>query len=182
MGDSSGCGVVVVGGSISGLSTVQALAHHGIPVAVVLTSPRDIAHYSHWVRESHRLFEFFTQPESLLDLLERQSRRWHGWTVLTNHDEAATVLSQNRERFERWHRIVTPPWDTTCHLLHKDLTYKAAQEVGVDIPRVYGEASLATAARADITFPVVVKPVESCPFVLRFGVKLFVARDHKAHS
>ena len=35
MSGSSGYGVVVVGGSITGLSTVRALAHHGIPVAVL---------------------------------------------------------------------------------------------------------------------------------------------------
>jgi predicted ATP-grasp superfamily ATP-dependent carboligase len=89
----------------------------------------------------------------------------------------AILLAQNRERLERWYRIVTPPWDTTRHVIHKDLTYAAAREVGVDTPRAYGEATLETAARADVVFPVVVKPVESRPFVVRFGVKLFVARD-----
>lgn len=169
-------GAVVVGGYITGLSTVRALARHGIPVAVILTSPDDIAHYSRWTSEYHRLFAFSTQPESLLELLEQQSQRWNGWVILTGYDEVVTLLCRHRERLERWYRIVTPPWEVTRHLLQKDSTYKIAHELGIDIARVYGNATPGTAARADMVFPVVVKPVESRPFVLHFGKKLFVAR------
>ncbi len=177
MSDGTTPGAVVVGGSITGLSSVRALAAHGVPVAVVATSSRDVAHHSRFASESHQLLDLQERPESVLELLEARARDWRGRVVLTNHDEVATLLAQHRERLERWYRIVTPPWEVTRHLLHKDLTHAAAQASGVEVPRTYGEASLATAAREDIAFPVLVKPVESRPFVARFGVKLFVARD-----
>jgi len=173
----SECGAIVVGGSITGLSSLRAFASHGIPVAVVATDRRDVAPYSRWASETHRLDDVQADPESVLDLLERQARRWRGRVVLTNLDEVAILLARHRERLERWYRIVTPPWDTIRHVMQKDLTYAAAREVGVDAPRSYGEASLETAALDDVVFPVVVKPVESRPFVVRFGVKLFVAHD-----
>jgi len=167
----------VIGGSITGLSTVRALASHGIPVAVVVTNPNDIAHHSRWVYEYHMILEFITQPESLLDLLEQHSQRWNRWVVLANSDEAVTVLSRNREHLERWYRVIAPPWEVISNLLRKDLTYNKARVLGIDTPHSYGNATLEVAAHTDIAFPVVVKPVESRPFVLRFGVKLFVAHN-----
>ena len=170
-------GVVVLGGSITGLSTLRALAPHGIPVAVVATHPGDVAPYSRWARENHCLLGFESEPESVLEFLEGKSREWQGRLLLTNHDEVATVLSRNRERLERWYRIVTPTWETTRQVMQKDLTHAAARGVGVDVPHAYGDASPEVASRADVRFPVVVKPVESRSFVARFGVKLLVARD-----
>lgn len=170
-------GAVVIGGSITGLSSLRALASHGVAVALVATSPHDVAPFSRFARETHALLEFEAQPGSLLDLLERHSGRWRGRVLLTNHDEVATLLARHRERLESWYRIVTPPWETTRHVMQKDLTYAVAQRVGVDVPRMYGAASPEVAARSDILFPVVVKPVESRPFFARFGVKLLVAGD-----
>jgi hypothetical protein len=43
------CGAVIVGGYITGLSTVRALSELGIPIAVVLTTPKDMGHHSRWV-------------------------------------------------------------------------------------------------------------------------------------
>jgi predicted ATP-grasp superfamily ATP-dependent carboligase len=175
MSSNGECGAVVVGGYITGLSTVRALAGLGIPIAVILTDSGDIAHYSRWVSEYHKLFQFSIRPESLLELLEQQSRRWDGWVVLPSGDEAVTVLSRYHEHLERRYRIFTPPWEVTRNLLCKDLVYKAADELGLDIPYIYGDATPETILHADIKFPVVVKPIESRLFVLRFGMKLFVA-------
>lgn len=177
MSDPSTPGAVVVGGSITGLSSVRALATHGVPVAVVATSAHDVAPYSRWTSETHRLPAFQDDPASVLALLEQQRERWRGRIVLTNHDEVASLLAQHREHLERWYRILTPPWETTRQVLQKDLTHAAAHAVGVDVPHAYGDATAETAARDDLAYPVVVKPIESRPFVVRLGVKLLVARD-----
>ncbi len=171
------CGAVVIGGYITGLSTVRALASSGMPIAVVVTDSSDIAQYSRWATEHHDLVDFFNKPDSLLDLLEQHARRWQGWVLLPISDEALTVLSQHRERLERSYRIAAPPWEVARNVLQKDLTYRAAQDVGVDVPRIYGDAEPLVAAQSGMTFPVVVKPVESRPFVKCFGVKLFVAHN-----
>lgn len=170
-------GAVVVGGYVTGLSTVRALSSLGIPIAVVSTTPSDMAQYSRWASEHHELLQFSKQPESLLELLEKQCQKWKGWVVLSSYDDAIAIMSQNRERLERWYRFITPPWEVARNLLQKDLTYKAAKEVGIDIPRLYGDATPETGARDDIEFPVLVKPIESRPFFVHFGKKLFVARN-----
>jgi hypothetical protein len=56
MGISNVRGAVVVGGYVTGLSTVRALAGLDMPIAVVVTTPSDIAQYSRWTSEYHTLF------------------------------------------------------------------------------------------------------------------------------
>jgi predicted ATP-grasp superfamily ATP-dependent carboligase len=177
MNSNKECGVVVVGGSIPGLSTVRALANRGIPIVVVVTRPNEIAHYSRWIDEYHALFNFYNQPESLLNILELKSKRWSGWSILCTNDHALTVLSQNRDRLSRWFNMTVPPWEITHQLLRKDLIYRTAQKVGVDIAHSYGNATRVTINDTDISFPVVVKPIESHYFVEYFGKKLFVANN-----
>ena len=169
-------GAVVVGGLITGLSTARALGSHGIPVAAIVPTREDLSHYSRFVQECH-VVDFCSQPEALLDVLHARAGPWRDRVLLPTGDEALGVLSRNRERLEPSYRVATPPWHVTRTLLHKDLTYDVARRVGVDLPRVYGPATLEIARTADISFPALVKPVESRPFVRRFGVKLFVARD-----
>ena len=55
----------------------------------------------------------------------------------------------------------------------------AAAPSGVDTPVSYGPAELGTAARDDLHFPVVVKPLATPRFFARFGAKLGVANDRE---
>jgi predicted ATP-grasp superfamily ATP-dependent carboligase len=171
-------GAVVINAYISGLDAVRSLGSHNIPVAVVHNGGyNDFAQYSCSVCEDHKLPDFISEPESLLELLERQGRAWQDWVIFPADDQALAVISRYRDRLSRWYRITVPPWEVTRHLLEKDLTYQAASEVGVDIPHSYGNATRQNAKRDDISFPVVVKPVESHLFVKHFGRKLFVVRN-----
>jgi len=170
-------GAVVVGGYITGLNAVRALGRHGIPVAVVAMRPDDLAPHSRYATERCELFDLSERPEALVELLDERSRCWNGWAVLADNDLALSVLSRHREHLARTYRMTVPPWELARQVLDKELTYRAAREVGVDLPRSFGPAEHAAARRADIRYPVVVKPVESQPFVARFGKKLLVARD-----
>src|SRR5262249_42090045 len=67
-------------------------------------------------------------------------------------------------------------WEIARHFLDKTLMLSAASAVGVDMPIDYGSAVESTASRADLRFPVVVKPDGGYRFFTRFGCKLFVAR------
>jgi D-aspartate ligase len=167
----------VIGGYLAGLTAVRALAGQGIPVAVVATRANDIAHHSRCVAERHVLQAAENQAEALLALLERQGRRWRGWVLLPENDQAVAVLAQNRDRLARWYRTTVPPWEVVRKVLLKDLTYQAARDVGIDLPQVYGDATQETIQGTKLSFPALVKPVESMPFVDRFGRKLFVASN-----
>lgn len=170
---------VILNGSPTGLAAVRSLGRAGILTAVVQTKDSHMAAFSRWAAESHDLFDFQDEPERLLELLEWKARDWRGAVLLPACDRTLTLLSRHREALSRHYRVGTPPGEVVDALLNKELTYRHAREIGVDIPTDYGPAGPATAARPDLTFPVVVKPVLSHDFSALFGQKLFVARDRE---
>lgn len=169
----------MVGGYITGLSTVRALGRRGVPVAVVTTRADDVAPLSRWALESCPLMEFAGRPSSLLDLLRRRSAEWAGRVLMPDNDRALEVLSRHREALESHYRVVAPPWEITSCLLRKDLFHEAARRCGVETPRVYGRATREAAEAGRFDFPVIVKPMDSQPFADRFGPKLVVAKGRK---
>lgn len=173
-------GAVVLNGSPTGLSALRSLAGHGIPTALIQTKWNHIAAHSRYARETHNVFEFQSGPSPLMELLERQAGRWRGRVLIPSSDRTVAFLARNRERLSRDYRVATPPWEITRTVLSKACTYKVAREVGIDTPVDYGPADRTTAARSDIAFPVIVKPVMSHEFTAVFGQKLFVAEDHTA--
>ena len=170
-------GVIVIGGGLTGLSTVRCLAKLDIPVEVILTDPDDIAHHSRFVNKHYDLIDTGYDPEALTGFLESKIDERKGYFLFPTGDEALAILSSRRDRLDGFYKVMAPPWELTRQILSKDLTYKAAQDAGVDIPRLYGYASEAKSIIEKIKFPVVVKPIDSRRFVGVFGLKLFVATD-----
>jgi predicted ATP-grasp superfamily ATP-dependent carboligase len=170
-------GAVVIGGYANALGVVRALAGCGVRVAVVTTKPFDIAHLSRFAAERHHLPRFHEAPDSLIELLEGESRRWRGWALFPTNDHALEAIARHADRLRAAYRLTSPDWEIARRFLRKDETYRIAGEIGIDFPIVYGPARADTAARDDLTFPVVVKPTESHVFAERFGCKLFVARN-----
>ncbi len=170
-------GVVVIGGGLTGLSTLRCLSGLGIPVDVILTDPDDMAQHSRFAHRHYRLFEFRSDPGALIDFIERSTDRWRGWSLFPTSDESLAMLSRHLDRLGGSFLVMAQPWEQTRQILFKDLTYKTAEEAGIDIPHIYSYATPEECMNENIRFPVVVKPVESRRFVGIFGVKLFVAND-----
>lgn len=168
---------VVLNGSPTGLCAVRALGRRGIRTAVVRTKRSHMAGHSRWALRRHDLFDFQDNPESLLELLERNEARWRGAVLLPSCDRTLTLLARHRERLAPHFRVAAPPWEVVRRVLSKDETYRVAREVGIDLPIDYGPATPAIAARDDLVFPVIVKPVLSHAFSAQFGSKLFVAAN-----
>lgn len=170
-------GAVVIGGYANGVSALRGLAREGVRTAVILTAEHDIAHHSRYAHEAHRVHYLNRRPDGLIELLEAQAQRWRGWALIPTNDYALAALSQSKELLSRHYRVTVPEEEVTRRVLDKAITYRLAQEVGVDTPRTYGPASRVTAARLDLVFPLVVKPLQSARFWEIFGKKLFVVSD-----
>jgi D-aspartate ligase len=170
-------GAVVIGGYSNGVSALRGLAREGVRTAVVLTADHDIAQHSRYAHEVRRVHYLNRRPHGLIDLLEAQSERWRGWALIPTNDYALAALAEYRDALSRTYRVTVPEQEITRRVLDKAVTYKLAREVGVDVPRSYGPASRQTAARLDLVFPLVVKPLHSARFWEIFGKKLFVIRD-----
>lgn len=170
-------GAVIIGGEITGLAALRALGRRGVDVALVTDSSEDLALRSRWSRDSHVLPGIGADGEALAQLLEARSSQWAGRVLLPAADEGLEALARQRDRLARHYRVGVPPIEVVAPILRKDLTHEAAERVGVDVARSYGYANRSALTRSDIRYPVVVKPLSSRPFVRRFGLKLFVARD-----
>ena len=175
----SATGAVVIGGYVNALDGIRALGRLGLPVAVVVTKAFDIAHRSRWVSETLRLLTLHQEPERLVDLLESEASRWQGRLLVPTNDDALEVLSRHRDHLRRWYHVAAAPWEVASQLLLKDRFYEAARRVGVPLPRCYGNADRLAVDQGDLTFPLLVKPVESSRFAAQFGCKLFVAADRQ---
>jgi predicted ATP-grasp superfamily ATP-dependent carboligase len=173
-------GAVIIGGYVNGLGLVRAMAARRLPVAVVTTRPYDIAHHSRHVAYHEPLHDMDARPDGLLELLERRARDWRGWALYPTNDGSLLILAKHLDRLSRHYRVVAPPEEVVRPMVDKELMVEAARSVGIDVPRCYGPATPETAARADVRFPVIVKPVVGHAFYLRFGHKLFVAHDRAA--
>jgi predicted ATP-grasp superfamily ATP-dependent carboligase len=118
-------------------------------------------------------------PERLVALLDRHAARFGGWAVIPANDDALAALAAHHDYLTSTYRIVAPPAETASWFLDKARMLDLARAVGVDLPRCWGPATAATAARADIEFPVVVKPDAGHRFRARFDCKLFAAWDRR---
>lgn len=158
------------------MGLVRSLASRGIPVALVTTSPDDIAQYSRHVKEHQPLKKFQDDPERLVELLEQRSGQWRGWTLIPSSDETIEVLSRHGERLASNYRLMAPPDEVARRIIDKRCGMEAARRVGAPAPRVYGLADGKSHERTDLQYPLLVKPVVSHAFRRAFGRKLFVAR------
>jgi D-aspartate ligase len=113
----------------------------------------------------------------LLELLEAQRERWRGWALIPTNDYALAAIAQHRDSVSRSYSVTVPEAEITRRVLDKSITYRLAAEVGVDVARSYGPATRETAARLDLAFPLVVKPLQSARFWEVFGKKLLVVLD-----
>jgi D-aspartate ligase len=170
-------GAIVIGGYANGVSALRGLARAGVRTAVILTKSHDVAQHSRYAHETHRVLDLQERPDGLIELLQRQTKQWSGWAIIPTNDYALTALARHRELLSRWYRVTVPHQEIVRRVVDKGETYRLAREVGVDVPRSYGPASQMTASREDISYPVVVKPLESALFWETFGKKLIVARD-----
>ncbi|MFN8601980.1 MAG: hypothetical protein U0842_16045 [Candidatus Binatia bacterium] len=170
-------GAIVVGGYVNGLGIVRALAARGVPSAVVRTQAWDLAQRSRWCvasRDAHGLEE---DPGRLTAALDPWRARFAGWALLPTTDDALVALARHHDALAADFRPIVPPEDVVARLVDKRRLLDAARKAGLDVPHCWGPATPDTAARTDLRFPVLVKPVVGYRFFARFGVKLLVARD-----
>jgi predicted ATP-grasp superfamily ATP-dependent carboligase len=174
-----GPGAIVVGGHVNGLGLVRALAARGIATAVVTSAPWDVAHASRHVVAHEAVAGMEEHPERLVEILDRHARTWAGWALLPANDEALAAITRHHDRLAATYRVAAPPPGAAAYFLDKARMLDVAEAVGMDLPRRWGPADAATAARDDLVFPVVVKPNVAYRFRARFGCKLFAAADRR---
>jgi D-aspartate ligase len=153
----SGSGAVVIGGDYRALGIVRSLGRHGIPV-LVLTDEHLVAAVSRYTRrrmpwpdadDAQRLACLF----ALCD-----AHHLHGWMVFATDDENTAFLSRNHSKLSTRFRMTTPRWDVLRWAYDKRLTYRLADELGIDRPWTYTAVTREGLAAMPCSFPLILKP------------------------
>ncbi|GAB1342060.1 hypothetical protein MASR1M101_11870 [Gemmatimonas sp.] len=172
--------MVVIGGHINGLGLLRALEARGVRTAVVTTASYDLAHRSRAVSGWDTAANLEATPGRLLETLERRARDWAGWALLPSNDGALLAIEHGREWLTARHPLLAPDAGIIPRVLDKAVMREVAARAGVSLPRHFGMATTENSLLDQVTFPAVVKPLQSQPFGQLFGCKLFVVHDRAA--
>ncbi len=166
--------LILLGGEANALSIARSLTRDG--VAVYMIGGHHPAHYSRAIRPiaMPRDAGGSSSAEYLLGPASDQLR---GAVLLAGNDAGLHFLANNRvELSERFLLDDSKPDAQVC-MLDKLCTYEAARSAGVPTPKFWpvGSATELEAIRADLVYPLIVKPKLSHVFRAKFGTKYFQA-------
>ncbi len=149
--------VVILGGAHGTLALARSLGALDVPVFLV-SNDTPLPGWSRYVRSKAE----WSGPDSpdaipfLLDLAA--ARNLSGALLIPGGDAEVRVASQSVEALSPAYRVMLPPWERLQWVCEKPLLYRRAAELGIGIPATYEFAAVEEAAKADIRFPVVLKP------------------------
>ena len=170
--------LLLLGGKENTLSVVRHLG--GIGVTVRVSGPP-----SCWALKSRFCTEAFPVPKGMTQhdywstLLLGNDGRLNGHMLWALSDDAIEFLNRNRSRLAARYILDDTDADLQRDFLDKMKTLDLARAAGIDAPRHWvakTEQDLG-ALRGNVTFPVMVKPVQSHSFIKVFGKKLFIVEQ-----
>jgi predicted ATP-grasp superfamily ATP-dependent carboligase len=167
--------VVLLGGGTNALSIARSLGRSGVPVYAV-NFPHEAVRYSRHARwiplpDASDAAAVWTEY-----LLGPESDHLRGAILLAASDAGLQIIAEHRPALAaRFHLDDSNP-RAQLRMLDKLSTYQAAAAAGVATPRFWTAASLEEieAARAELVYPLIVKPRLSHLFEHRFGAKFVV--------
>jgi len=153
-----------------GLDIVRDLGRNGVPVVGFDADPAAIG-----LRSRFAAGVVCPDPlageEAFVTFLEAFGARLpQRAVVFPSHDEYIWPLSRHAERLQAWFIVPFSRWDVMQKVHDKRAQMEAAWRAGVDTPKTLfvGSGAELEAAAGEISFPAVLKPVDSLAFKRRF--------------
>lgn len=171
--------VILLGGASNGVTVARNLGRLGVPIIGVgsLDAP---ALRSKYCRRVIALAEGRTVREHWRHvLLSGQYPEIEGAIVFAFDDESLQFMDDHREALAARYRVEDYLPDLRRIFLDKLATLVLAHEVGVPTPKAWPIRSREEVYRLrdELTFPVMVKPLNTFDFYSDFGRKLFIVED-----
>jgi D-aspartate ligase len=151
-------GAIVINGDCGALGIVRSLGRHGIPVWFLKGKSRPLTASSRYTRRSLAWSpsDEIGQRDYLLALAERHGL--DGWALFPDGDNVSAMIAKHHATLQGRFRLTTPPWDVLRWAYDKRLTYRLAEEIGVDCPWTRYPSSREAVAALECRFPVILKP------------------------
>lgn len=149
---------IIVGAGINGLGVLRSLAHAGVPVVVVDSSPDAPAMRSRYGRK-HVFRE--EGPDSIVGVLESLAAECpqERPVVVFTQEETVAVAARHYERLANCCRLTMSAPATIVPLLHKDGVRAVAEAAGVRTPRTLHIRDIGQIQAIDeLKLPIVIKP------------------------
>ena len=160
---------VVLGLGINGLALVRSLARNDIPVFGVYTDSVEIGRFSRYIR----CFRFpgLRSEESLFleQLINQFGKQSDRPVLLSQSDEYVMFTSRHRDLLGQHFRFLLPDKSLLETLVSKDLSPAYVVSRGLPVPRTFvlNKSQSIEQLTKDLTFPCVVKPVDSFSLTLK---------------
>jgi predicted ATP-grasp superfamily ATP-dependent carboligase len=139
----------------NGLSIIQELGRHGIPV-IALDTSRSVGSFSRYAKFI-QCQDPLDDEKGVVDLLLKMGKSFEQSPVLfPTNDLWAITLAKNRELLEEYYLPCVAELPTTKMLIHKEEFYPWAQERGYPVPRMFQVRELIEEAKS--YFPIIAKP------------------------
>jgi predicted ATP-grasp superfamily ATP-dependent carboligase len=148
-------GALLLGSDYRALGMARSLGRHGVPVVALRASDEPLAAMSRYVRHS---LPWPRDGRDRVAFLCELSASMSGWALIPTADETAALVARNHERLGEFFTHVVPPWDVLRWAYDKRCMHLLADRLGVAQPRTVLPRDADELARAELSFPAVLKP------------------------
>ena len=170
-------GALVLGSDYRALGVVRSLGRHGIPVRVLASGDDRLASYSRYAVD---VLEWPDDDRARLELLARLAAAdGRTWALLPSADESAAFVARNHEELSGPLVLTTPPWEIFAWAYDKRRTHELAVAAGVAYPWTIYPREREELERADLKFPLVLKPTVKPEFNRFTAAKAWRADDRE---
>jgi len=168
-------GVIIIEGHVQGLANTRSLGEAGVPVVVVDIGDC-VARHSRYCRGFYRCppFEDDSLADFLIELVEKQE--FNNWLLLPSNDHAVRTISRNKERLEKYFKVITPELDIIENIYDKSRLIKVAEKAGVPVPETFFALDT-NPSDISLSFPVLTRGRFGLDFYKAAGRKAFLAND-----
>jgi D-aspartate ligase len=172
-------GAIVIGADYRGLGIARSLGRRGIPVLVLWEGEERLALASRYVR---RRLAIGRRGEPLHQELLRIAREEpvEGWALFPTSDNTVAAVARHHNELAKTFKLTTPAWDVLRWAHDKRLTYRLAQEVGIECPRTLFPTDRIELAAFEYEFPVILKPAVKEEFNRFTAAKAWRVGDRRA--
>jgi len=172
--------VLVVGNHVTSLNIMRQLGRKGIETYLTHKTKINISRYSKYCKgffKSPQFTDIQNMVSFLIELAEKRNLK--GAVLIPTNDDTVIVLSQNKDKLEKYFIVPLPGWDVINRAFDKRITLNIAKKAGLPIPKPIFPNDLEDMKQklSELEFPVVVKPAMGKKYYFAAGTKMHMANN-----